>query len=95
MSTLWGAFMVIILCLPQVYPINGSNINYSPLALGCVLAYAWLVWIFSARKWFRGAVVKEIISLDEELLSVHMKPRNSELVDLGSIYSGPVTNPLG
>jgi hypothetical protein len=53
-SVIWMVFMVITLCLPQVQPITINNMNYSPIALGIVLVLAFLSWMLSARKWFKG-----------------------------------------
>lgn len=52
----WCAFMIIILCLPQTTPVTIDTMNYSPLMLGAVLAYALISWIVSARHWFRTSV---------------------------------------
>ena len=59
-SVIWGTFMIVTLCLQQQYPASQTNINYAPLTLGCLLIYAWSYWVISARKWFKGAVLKEI-----------------------------------
>ena len=53
---LWGVLMIIVLCLPSVYPVAISNLNYSPLALGAILIYALTSWHMGAKRWFRGAV---------------------------------------
>ena len=53
-SVVWCWFMVIVLCLPQDAPITINNMNYSPIALGIVLSLAFLSWMLSARKWFKG-----------------------------------------
>ena len=52
--------MVCILCLPSVYPVTISNLNYSPLALGGVLIYAVAAWHLDAKKWFRGALANPL-----------------------------------
>ena len=56
----WGTLMVIVLCLPSVYPVTIQNLNYSPLALGAVLLYALGAWQAGARHWFRGAVANPL-----------------------------------
>jgi amino acid transporter len=66
LSVAWCILMVIVLCLPEVAPVETSNLNYSPLALGCVLIFAWTYWLISARYWFKGA----IIQVKEEIPSV-------------------------
>jgi hypothetical protein len=52
-AALWALFMLVVLCLPQEQPVTLDNLNYSPVALGCILAYACASWMLSARKWFR------------------------------------------
>ena len=54
LSVLWCTLMIIILCLPQSYPITINNMNYSPIALGIVIIIAFLSWVVSARFWFKG-----------------------------------------
>lgn len=57
-SVLWALFMVLILCLPQQSTDENANtLNYSPVMLGGVLLFAWIWWLLSARKWFRGPQV--------------------------------------
>ena len=53
-SVIWCIFMIVILCLPQAAPLSIDNMNYSPIALGIVLLFAFLSWIISARHWFKG-----------------------------------------
>jgi amino acid transporter len=48
-SVSWGTFMIIVLCLATDTPATTDNINYSPIALGIILVFAWTYWIFSAR----------------------------------------------
>ena len=55
-STLWISFMLIVLCLPELNPINSETLNYTPVAFGVVLVYALGFWVISARKWFVGPV---------------------------------------
>jgi hypothetical protein len=56
-STLWISFMLIVLCLPEINPVNSKTLNYAPVALGVVVVvYALGFWVISARKWFVGPV---------------------------------------
>jgi amino acid transporter len=55
-SCLWALFMVAVLCLPSDDPVTLSNLNYSGIVLGVVLAYALITWAFSARFWFKGII---------------------------------------
>ena len=68
-SFVWGLLMIIVLCLPSVYPVKMSNLNYSPLCLGIVLVYALAAWYLDARRWFKGAVLQaeaaEVVRLSE------------------------------
>lgn len=79
-SVLWGLFMVSVLCLPQSYPATGDNLNYSPIALGCMLGYALVSWIW-ARKWFKGAIVDHELIMSLSTLP-HTSVSQSELVGL-------------
>lgn len=56
-SVAWCLLMVIVLCLPETGPVAASNFNYSPLALGGILIFAWIYWAVSARHWFKGAKI--------------------------------------
>jgi hypothetical protein len=86
-SVFWGLFMIFILCLPSEYPIKYSNLNYSPVALGLILAYALISWYFDARHWFKGADTpnllrdssKQIQSSDLEVSKISIYERNSRI----------------
>ena len=67
-ASLWGLFMIIVLCLPQTYPYTVINFNYSPLMLGSILIYALLSWFYSARRWFKS--VMEQPSVDDHVTIV-------------------------
>ena len=58
-GSLWGLFMIIVLCLPQAYPYTTINFNYSPHMLGSILIYALLSWFYSAKRWFKCTVVNQ------------------------------------
>jgi amino acid transporter len=60
-SVCWCILMIIILCLPETSPVSISNLNYSPLALGSILIFAWVYWLVSARFWFKGALNTSIV----------------------------------
>jgi hypothetical protein len=53
---LWIAFISIVFCLPEVNPVNSQTLNYAPVAVGIVLAYALGSWAISARWWFVGPI---------------------------------------
>ena len=48
--------MLIVLCLPEINPVNSKTLNYASVALGVVVVYALGFWVISARKWFVGPV---------------------------------------
>ena len=56
-SVVWCLFMILILCLPQAAPISVDNMNYSPIALGIVIIFAYVSWMVSARHWFKGSLI--------------------------------------
>ena len=64
--------MISILCLPQVHPETINNLNYSPLALGCILIYALISWSLSARYWFKGAII------NKQLMEIALKNNAAE-----------------
>ena len=53
---LWIALISIAFCLPQLNPVNAQTLNYAPVAVGIVIAYALGFWLLSARTWFTGPV---------------------------------------
>jgi len=55
-SALWVAFFLIVLCLPELNPVNAKTFNYTPVAVAAVLIYALGLWAVSARTWFKGPV---------------------------------------
>ena len=46
----------VVLILPTYYPVTDQNLNYAIILLGGVTILASIVWILSARKWFKGPV---------------------------------------
>ncbi|KAH9995321.1 APC amino acid permease [Russula vinacea] len=55
-AVLWIAFICIVFCLPELNPVNAQTLNYAPVAVGIVLAYALGFWVVSARRWFAGPI---------------------------------------
>jgi len=62
------------LMLPQFAPAGGKLIdylNYAPIAVGIVIGFAGLYWLFSARKWFKGPKVQgtpeELAAIERDL----------------------------
>ena len=62
----WLGFMCIIFCLPPVFPINVTNLNFAPIAVGIVLVWClgtWFVpgpWPLGAQTWFAGPPVVSV-----------------------------------
>lgn len=50
----WVITITVLFCLPVVYPVNKTTLNYAPVAVGGVLVLVLLYWFLSARKWFKG-----------------------------------------
>ncbi|KAI0251622.1 APC amino acid permease [Lactifluus subvellereus] len=55
-AVLWIALISIAFCLPQLNPVSAQTLNYAPVAVGIVVAYALGFWLLSARTWFTGPV---------------------------------------
>lgn len=70
-SVCWGLLMISLLCLPSTYPITTININYSPLMLGAILFYAIVMWLTSAKNWF-----KQVMSTRPEAMEAQMRLSN-------------------
>lgn len=78
------AFLFVMLCMPQFYPVTSLNLNYTPIMIVAVIAYASLSWIFSARKWFKGPI--QHVS-DEELEAME--------IDAKTAVGGAIRSPEG
>lgn len=90
LSVAWCVLMVIILCLPETAPVKGSNMNYSPLALGSILIFAWGYWYFSAQYWFHGPQkTAKVTSSDGVEVSAELPVANADIVP-----SFTVNNPV-
>ncbi len=55
-AVLWIGFISIVFCLPELNPVNSRTLNYAPVAVGIVVAYALGFWAISARRWFTGPI---------------------------------------
>jgi amino acid permease (GABA permease) len=55
-ACLWIGFITIIFCLPNANPVNSQTLNYTPVAVGIVAAWAFGSWFLWARKWFKGPI---------------------------------------
>ncbi|MCJ1313203.1 hypothetical protein MMC25_006880 [Agyrium rufum] len=55
-ACLWIGFITIIFCLPTVNPVTDQTLNYTPVAVGIIMLYAFGSWFIWARRWFKGPV---------------------------------------
>ncbi|KAJ1398336.1 Amino acid/polyamine transporter I [Sesbania bispinosa] len=55
-AVLWVVTISILFSLPVSYPITIETLNYTPVAVGCLLLLVVSYWIFSARHWFKGPI---------------------------------------
>jgi amino acid transporter len=67
----WVVIITILFMLPTVSPINGTNFNYTVVAVVVVLGFAGIWWLVSAHKWFTGPKVQgteaELADMEREL----------------------------
>jgi amino acid transporter len=73
-AIVWVIFICILLMLPQVGPLDSitrDTFNYAPIAVLVVIGGAWLWWVVSARKWFKGPKVQgtpeELAEIERDL----------------------------
>lgn len=55
-AVLWICFITIAFCLPAANPVTSQTLNYTPVAVGIVGAWAFGSWFLWARRWFTGPV---------------------------------------
>ncbi|XP_022150570.1 amino-acid permease BAT1 homolog [Momordica charantia] len=55
-AVLWVATISILFSLPVEYPVTNETLNYTPVAVGCLLIVTVSVWVVRARHWFKGPV---------------------------------------
>ncbi|KAK7280417.1 hypothetical protein RJT34_25481 [Clitoria ternatea] len=55
-AVLWVVTISILFSLPVSYPITIKTLNYTPVAVGCLLILVVSYWIISARHWFKGPI---------------------------------------
>ena len=53
-ACLWITFITIVFCLPTENPVTSQTLNYTPVALTVVGAFAFGSWFLWARHWFTG-----------------------------------------
>lgn len=52
----WVAFITVVFCLPTANPVDSQTLNYTPVAVGIVIAFIMLTWFPWARRWFTGPI---------------------------------------
>ncbi|KAI4357733.1 hypothetical protein L6164_001664 [Bauhinia variegata] len=55
-AVLWVLTISILFSLPVAYPITIETLNYTPVAVGCLLILVVSYWIFSGHRWFKGPI---------------------------------------
>ncbi|GJJ79255.1 choline transport protein [Entomortierella parvispora] len=56
-AVIWTAFIFIIFNLPQSWPVSDvDTFNFTPAAVGFLLAFSTLTWFLSAKNWFKGPI---------------------------------------
>ncbi|XP_004497027.1 amino-acid permease BAT1 homolog [Cicer arietinum] len=53
-AVLWVVTISILFSLPVSYPITIETLNYTPVAVGCLLLLVLSYWVISGRHWFKG-----------------------------------------
>ena len=74
-AILWIVFIAIVFCLPAENPVTSNTLNYTPVAVGIVAAFAFGSWFLWARKWFTGrcrhhcvVCIRQLDFLGEEMV---------------------------
>ncbi|XP_054825053.1 amino-acid permease BAT1 homolog isoform X2 [Prosopis cineraria] len=55
-AVLWVVTISVLFSLPVAYPVTIENLNYTPVAVGCLLVLVVSYWILSGRHWFKGPI---------------------------------------
>ncbi|XP_061356531.1 amino-acid permease BAT1 homolog [Gastrolobium bilobum] len=55
-AVLWVVTIAILFSLPVSYPITIQTLNYTPVAVGCLLILIVSYWIITGRHWFKGPI---------------------------------------
>ncbi|ESW14965.1 hypothetical protein PHAVU_007G032900 [Phaseolus vulgaris] len=55
-AVLWVLTISILFSLPVSYPITMETLNYTPVAVGCLLILVVSFWLISGHRWFKGPV---------------------------------------
>ncbi|XP_058769217.1 amino-acid permease BAT1 homolog [Vicia villosa] len=55
-AVIWVVIISILFSLPVSYPITIETLNYTPVALGCLIFLILSYWLVSGRHWFKGPI---------------------------------------
>lgn len=86
-AVMYIMFITIVFCLPELNPVTSQTLNYTPVAVGIVAAWAFGSWFIWARKWFTGPVrqieeEREGIPIGDPAAMVRAeKRRDSKVID--------------
>lgn len=57
-SSVYISFLVVVLLLPQIYPVTGETLNYAPIMIGSISVISLLGWVLpfglGGKHWFKG-----------------------------------------
>lgn len=56
-SSVYISFLVVVLLLPQLYPVTGETLNYAPIMIGGISIISFVGWWlprWGGRHWFQG-----------------------------------------
>jgi amino acid transporter len=57
-SSVYIGFLVVVLLLPQLYPVTGQTLNYAPIMIGGISIISLVGWVlpfgYGGRAWFKG-----------------------------------------
>lgn len=84
----WICFLTIIFCLPAQNPVTSQTLNYTPVAVGIVAAWAFGSWFLWARKWFTGPIRQ--IEAERMGIPVVEQPDSLEEAEAKGILDGKI-----
>ncbi|ANZ20192.1 Amino acid permease [Streptomyces noursei ATCC 11455] len=66
----WVAFVTVLFCLPQHYPVTADTFNYAPIALVAVLSLATLWWWLAKRTYTvpTSQTDRDLANLEREVI---------------------------
>ncbi|XP_028758143.1 amino-acid permease BAT1 homolog [Neltuma alba] len=55
-AVLWVVTISVLFSMPVSYPVTIETLNYTPVAVGCLLVLVVSYWILCGRHWFKGPI---------------------------------------